>query len=154
MVAGTVLPSAIGRTLTAIQRTQTVVDRLSNVMATGKKVATVLDNPQNYFAARALDHRASDLGRVLDGIERSISTVQMAINGVEALTHLLNQADTIVGESQQMLFAGEVDPDLFEFEVDNTPPSLSSQILADNPVGYWRLNETAGGTALNLGSGG
>jgi hypothetical protein len=28
----------------------------------------------------------------------------------------------------------------------------SSSVLADNPLGYWRLNETSGTTAVNSGT--
>ena len=32
--------------------------------------------------------------------------------------------------------------------------NYSTRVLADNPYGYWRLDESGGLTAVNLGSGG
>ena len=148
------LPVAMRRTLLANQKTATLVDRLTGQMATGRKVVSALDNPQNFFAARALNFRAGDLQRVLDGIDNSLQAVKTAMVGVAALERLLDQADAVVAESQQLLAAGETDPDVFAFETDVTATPLSAQILAGAPVGYWRLNEAAGATAANLGSAG
>jgi hypothetical protein len=142
------------RTLLANQKASSVVGRLTGIMATGRAVSSALDNPQSFFAARALNFRSADLQRVLDGVDKSISVVKTALVGVEALERLLNQADAIVSESQKMLAAGQTDPEIFEYETDASLSPLSAQILSGDPVGYWRLNETAGGTAANLGSGG
>ena len=38
--------------------------------------------------------------------------------------------------------------------VANNDPSFSTQVLANQPVGYWRLGESSGPTAVNLGSSG
>ncbi len=153
MVDGVLLNPAIRRTLLAIQGAQSVVDRTSLRLSTGKDVNSPLDSPDNFFTSQRLSFRASDLTRLVDGIERSISVIKQALNGVEALESLLEQAEAIATESQRLNSLGIEDPSIFEFEIDETLAPLNTQILSSNPDGYWRLNDT-GGPAVNLGAGG
>lgn len=129
------------------QRTQALIDRVTARIATGRDVNTVIDNPQNYFAADGLNKRAADITRRLDGIGQSINTINQAINGTRSAEDLLLLGESIaLNELEKrrngIPFAEEAEP--------ITP--LNEQILEDNPVAYWRLNETAGPTAENLGS--
>lgn len=134
--------------LLAIQRAKRNADLTSQRLATGSKVNSALDNPQNFFAARALDDRASDLSRLLDGIGSAIRVVEGAADGVEAVAGLLRLGESYVQSALDKMRAADTDTT----EVVPTVDPLSVQILASNPVGYWRLNETSGATATNLGS--
>ncbi len=154
MVDGVLISPSAKRTLLSIQNVQSVIDRTSLNLSTSKDVNSAFDNPGNFFTSQALSNRSADLIRTLDGIERSISVVKEALVGVEALTQLLAQGQAIAIESQRLLDAGIVDPEIFEFELDTTLAPLSDQILSDNPVGYWQLNDAAGVVAVNQGSGG
>ncbi len=147
MVDTPVLSNAFRNNLQAIQRTQTLVDKTTLRLATGQKVNSALDNPQNYFDAIGLNNRAHDLSQRLDGIGNSIRTINESIHGVEAIESLLNVGESIVTKSLEELRAqgdGE--------EVQPAVAPLSTQILDSSPIAYWRLNETAGNTAVNLGS--
>lgn len=92
MASDIVLSSALRTNLLSLQSTQALIDRTQLRLSTGRKVNSALDSPLNFFASQALSNRATDLSRLLDGIGQSISTVEQANNGVEALTTLVEQA--------------------------------------------------------------
>jgi len=78
MSSDIVLTSALRTNLLSLQNTQRLIDTTQERLATGLKVNSALDNPQNFFAAQSLNNRASDLGRLLDGISQSIRTIEEA----------------------------------------------------------------------------
>lgn len=92
MSSDIVLSSALRTNLLSLQNTQSLIDRTQLRLSTGRKVNSALDNPLSFFASESLNNRATDLSRLLDGIGQSISTVEQANNGVEALTTLVEQA--------------------------------------------------------------
>ncbi len=102
-----VLSSALRNNLLSLQNTQRNIDTAQLRLATGLKVNSALDNPQNFFTAKALNNRASDLTRLLDGISQSIRTIEQANTGVESLSNLLDQADSIALEAQSEIRASE-----------------------------------------------
>ena len=102
-----VLSSALRNNLLSLQNTQRNIDTSQLRLATGLKVNSALDNPQNFFTAKALNNRASDLTRLLDGISQSIRTIEQANTGVESLSNLLDQADSIALEAQSEIRASE-----------------------------------------------
>ncbi|MCB9989728.1 MAG: hypothetical protein H6868_10435 [Rhodospirillales bacterium] len=124
--------------LFALQKTARTMDDVQLRLATGKKVISALDNPQNFFASRALINRSNDLARLLDGIGQNIQALKVADDGLTAISRLLNQIETEALEIRQTM--------------QTLDSNLSELILADDPVAYWRLNETSGVTATNLGS--
>ena len=79
---GNILNTVQQRQLLAIQRTTRSLDVSQLRLATGKRVNSAIDDPQNFFAAKSLNNRASDLSRILDGIAQGIRTVQEANNGL------------------------------------------------------------------------
>jgi len=99
MSSDVVLTSALRTNLLSLQNTQRLIDDTQLKLATGLKVNSALDNPQNFFAAQNLNNRASDLGRLLDGISQSIRTIEEADNGITALTDLVEQAESIANEA-------------------------------------------------------
>lgn len=101
-----VLGGALRTNLLSLQRTQDNIDRVQNILATGLKVGSALDNPQNFFAAQSLNNRASDLNRLMDGIGQSISTVQAADSGSRALNKLIDQADSIAQSALEEASSG------------------------------------------------
>lgn len=99
MTNDVVLGSALRTNLLSLQRTQQGIDKIQNILATGLKVSSALDNPQNFFAAQGLNNRASDLTRLLDGIGQSISTIQAADKGSAAVGKLIEQAESITASA-------------------------------------------------------
>lgn len=102
-----VLSSALRNNLLSLQNTQRNIDVTQLRLATGLKVNSALDNPQNFFTAKALNNRANDLSRLLDGIGQSIRTIEQANTGVETLQQLLDQADAIALDAQSEIRSSE-----------------------------------------------
>jgi len=106
MTGEVVLSSALRSNLLSLQRTQSSIDKVQNVLATGLKVSSALDNPQSFFASQALKNRSSDLTRLLDGIGQSIQTIKAADAGVSSLTKLVQQASSIVDSAREAVTGG------------------------------------------------
>ncbi|CAN0600426.1 unnamed protein product, partial [Ectocarpus sp. 12 AP-2014] len=70
-------------------------------LATGLKVNSALDNPTNFFTASALNSRASDLGRLLDGVSNATQTLEAADNGISAITKLVESAQATARQALQ-----------------------------------------------------
>ncbi len=107
MSSDVVLTSALRSNLLSLQNTQSLIDQTQLRLATGLRVNSALDSPSNFFAAQSLDNRASDLGRLLDGVGQSIRTIEAADNGVTALTNLVEQAQSIASSARDELAASE-----------------------------------------------
>ena len=135
-----ILGPSLRNQLTAIQRTQSSVDATQLRLASGRKVNSAIDNPQNFFASRRLSNRADDLLRLMDQVGQNLQVLKSAQNALEAAETLLNQAEALMNEAA--------------IDLTTNQQSLKDVILADSPVAYWRLNETEGNVAENLGSGG
>lgn len=99
MSSDVVLTAALRSNLLSLQNTQRLIDSTQLRLATGLKVNSALDNPTNFFTAQSLSNRASDLGRLLDGISQSIRTIEEADNGITALTKLVEQAESVATEA-------------------------------------------------------
>ncbi len=107
MSNGIVLSAALRNNLLSLQTTQRSIDTTQLRLATGLKVNSALDNPQNFFTAKSLNNRAGDLTRLLDGISQSIRTIEQANTGVETLSQLLAQAESVALEAQSEIRASE-----------------------------------------------
>lgn len=150
MVNDIVISGIVRKTLTSIDRTVKALEETSTTLASGKKINSVLDGPQNFFTARALGNRAGDFDRILDGIGQSIRTIEEALFGVEALEKLLDQAEAVATESRRYLLAGEPDPAVTTEIVDTSSSPISTQIIADGADVYFRLNDS-GAIAADTG---
>lgn len=106
MAGEVVLSAALRSNLLSLQRTQTNIDKVQNVLATGLKVSSALDNPQSFFASQSLKNRSSDLSRLLDGIGQSIQTIKTADAGVSGLTKLVEQASSIIDSARDAITNG------------------------------------------------
>lgn len=106
MSSDVVLTAAMRTNLLSLQNTQSVIDLTQNRLATGRKVNSALDNPQSFFASQALNNRAADLTRLLDGIGQSIQVIKAADNGITAMTKLIESADAIANQAQEALAQG------------------------------------------------
>ncbi len=133
-----VVSATVKSTLTSIRLARENLDQTSERLATGQKVNRPTDQPQNFFAAAALNFRADGFNNLLDGINLGTRTIQQALTGVETLENILNLAET------QALAARET--------LEGTSSALPDLILADSPVGYFRLDDADGPVAENLGT--
>ena len=138
MINDAVLSSSTKGTLESIKRSKTAVDTTTMRLATGKKVNSLLDNSQSFFSSLSLNNTATDYSRLLDGLMMATRTIQEALHGVEAINEILDLAEVKALEAKTAL--------------EKTGSALPNAILADAPVGYFRLNDADGPSAVNLGT--
>src|SRR5690242_17208647 len=89
------LSGSIRSNLLLLQQTQTSVDRTQTRLSTGNKVNSALDSPTAFFAAKALNQRASDLTNLKDGIGQAISTINAGDKGITAIQNLIDNATAL-----------------------------------------------------------
>ena len=118
------------RQLTAIQSTASALSATTLRLNSGLKVQSVLDNPQNFFTARALNYRAADLNRILDSIGQNIQVIKTAEAGLEAALKLLDQAEAYLTDVEQQFMAGEID---ITETVDNSLPDNATAVTFTAP---------------------
>jgi flagellin-like hook-associated protein FlgL len=96
-----VLSAGVRSNLLQLQQTSSLINTTQTKLATGKRVNSALDNPNNYFTAQGLDNRATDLNNLLDSMSTAINTIQAANNGISAITKLVQSAQSLVSQAQQ-----------------------------------------------------
>ena len=100
-MASITLSAGVRSNLLQLQQTSDLITSTQTKLATGKRVNSALDNPNNYFTAQGLDNRASDLSNLLDSMSSAINTIQAANNGISAITKLVQSAQSLVSQAQQ-----------------------------------------------------
>ena len=95
------LSAGVRSNLLQLQQTSDLITTTQTRLATGKRVNSALDNPNNYFTAQGLDNRASDLNNLLDSMSTGINTIQAANNGISAITKLVQSAQSLASQAQQ-----------------------------------------------------
>ena len=95
------LSAGVRQNLLSLQQTADLMSTTQNRLATGKKVNSALDNPSNFFTSSALQTRAGELQSLLDGISNAQKTLEAADNGIEAITKLVESAQSTVKQAQQ-----------------------------------------------------
>ena len=94
------LTAGMRSNLLSLQNTVTLLNRTQGRLSTGNKVNSALDNPTSYFAAQALNSRASVIDGLKDAMGQAIQTVQAADKGVTAITVLIQQAKGLAQSAQ------------------------------------------------------
>lgn len=85
------LSGATRTNLLALQRTTDLISRTQERLSTGLKVNSAIDDAIAFFQSRSLSSRAGDLAVLKGTIDQGISTVETAINGIEAVSDLVQQ---------------------------------------------------------------
>jgi flagellin len=89
------LSASVRQSLLSLQGTTDLIERTQNRLSTGLRVSSVIDDPVSFFQARSLNNRSSDFLERRDGIDQGISTVTAALDGIEAIEQLVQQAKGI-----------------------------------------------------------
>ena len=97
------LTAAMRANLVSLQNTNELMGRTQERLATGLKVNSAVDNPTNFFAARAHNQRADLLNGLKDYISEAIQTVKAADNGVKAITSVIENLRSIVNQARNAL---------------------------------------------------
>ena len=100
-MSGIVLTSSVRQNLLSLQSTADLLSTTQNRLATGNKVNSALDNPTNFFTARGLDNRASDINNLLDSIGNGVQVLQAANTGITSLQKLVDTAKSIANQVLQ-----------------------------------------------------
>ena len=94
------LSQAVRSNLLTLQRTSGLIGNTQSRLSTGLKVNTALDNAAAFFTAKALGNSANDLDSLKSNIDLAISTIQSAIDGIDAITELVNQAKGLASNAK------------------------------------------------------
>ena len=100
MSSGISLSSSIRSSLLSLQDTAGLQSVTQNHLSTGKKVASALDNPTNFFTAASLNDRSSALTGLLDGISNGVQTIQAASKGLDSITKLVQSLQSTITQAQ------------------------------------------------------
>ena len=82
--------------LLSLQTTKSLLDRTSTRLSTGLKVSAPIDNAPAYFAAQALNFRASNFDTASANINQAVKALDSAISGLQAVTKLVQNAQGIL----------------------------------------------------------
>jgi flagellin len=93
------LPSSVRTNLAALKLTSTDLSTTTDRLSTGKKVASAIDNPTNYFAAENYTSRADALSSRLDGMSEATEMINAADNGITSIKSYLSQMKGIVNNA-------------------------------------------------------
>ena len=98
-MANITLTSSIRYNLLSLKTISAQMNKTQNLFATGKKVNSAIDNPNNSYQAKALTNRASDLMALLDNMSKAIQTIQVANLGLSNASELLEQATAVANQA-------------------------------------------------------
>ena len=89
MFRGVTLTSSMRSNLLSLKNIATQMNKTQNILATGKKVNSAIDNASNFYQARSLTNRANDLNALLDSMSQGIQTIQTANLNISTLSHYI-----------------------------------------------------------------
>ena len=72
------LSSSMRSNLLSLRNISTLMNKTQDILSTGKKVNSAIDNATSYYQARSLTHRAADLNNLLDSMSQGIQTINAA----------------------------------------------------------------------------
>jgi flagellin len=95
------LSKAVRSNLLSLKGTADMMAQTQNRLATGNKVNSALDNPSNWFTAKGLTNRASDLNSLMDSMANGVKTLEAADNGLSAMTKTLESMQSTLRQARQ-----------------------------------------------------
>ena len=93
------LTSAMRNNLLSLRRLSSQMSQTQEILSTGKKVNSAIDNASNYYQARSLTNRAADLMELLNDMDKGIRTIEAATVGLEQGAAFLEQATAVATEA-------------------------------------------------------
>ena len=96
MASNVTLTPGIRSNLLSLTQTSKVVALTQARLATGLKVAKATDGPVDFFQAKALSDRASDLLSKKDAIDQGVSSLTVALQAVESAEDIFSQMKGLV----------------------------------------------------------
>ena len=99
MINSITLTSSMRSNLMSLKNIASQMSKTQNILATGKKVNSAIDNAINYYQARSLSNRAADLNNLLDSMSQGIMTIQAATQGLDNAYKYLEQAKSLANQA-------------------------------------------------------
>jgi flagellin-like hook-associated protein FlgL len=130
--------------LFSLNQTTKLMDTTQNRLATGLRVASAVDDPVSYFAARGHTQRASDLSFLKDAMGEAVQLVTAGQTGIDGVLDLIESAKSLAQSAQSADTTGEINN--LQTQFNNILDQIS--FLADDS-GYKGINLLAG-TAESL----
>ncbi len=94
------LSSSVRTNLLTLQRTSGFIADTQTRLSTGLRVNTALDDAAAFFTAKGLNDTATDFDALKSNIDLAISTIQTAIDGIDAISELVNQAKGLASNAK------------------------------------------------------
>jgi flagellin-like hook-associated protein FlgL len=94
------LSQAVSSNLLTLQRTSSLIGDTQTRLSTGLKVNSAIDDAAAFFTAKALGNNAKDFDALKSNIDLAISTIQAAIDGIDAISELVNQAKGLASNAK------------------------------------------------------
>ena len=94
------LSQAVSSNLLTLQRTADQIANTQTRLSTGLRVNSAIDDASAFFTAKALGNNAKDFDALKSNIDLAISTIQAAIDGIDAITELVNQAKGLASNAK------------------------------------------------------
>jgi len=98
-MSGVSLTASVRTTLNSLKDTSKSLETTTERLSTGKKVASAIDNPTNYFAAENYVERADALESRLDSMSEATEMINAADNGITSIKSYLSQMTGIVNNA-------------------------------------------------------
>jgi flagellin-like hook-associated protein FlgL len=138
------LSSGVRSALSSLAQTTSASQQGQYRLATGKKVNSAVDNAVNFFTAAGLNDRAGQFTNLLDGISNGIQTITSASKGIDAITKLVQSAQSTIKQAQAD--AAQNRPSVTTASLGATKAAA----LASTVVGAGTLTLTAGSTEFSV----
>ena len=94
------LSSSVRTNLLTLQRTSGFIADTQTRLSTGLRVNTALDDAAAFFTAKGLSDTATDFDALKSNIDLAISTIHTAIDGIDAISELVNQAKGLASNAK------------------------------------------------------
>jgi len=94
------LTTAVRSNLLQLQRTSSLVSKTQDRLASGLAVGSPIDGASAFFTAGALNNRADDFAALRNDVDLGISSVAAAIDGLDAITELVEQAKGLANNAK------------------------------------------------------
>jgi flagellin len=94
------LSQAVRANLLTLQRTSSLINDTQTRLSTGLRINSAIDDAAAFFTAKALGNNAADFDALKSNIDLAISTIQSAIDGIEAISELVNQAKGLASNAK------------------------------------------------------
>src|SRR6476661_2425133 len=98
-MTGITISAQARENLAAFQIISRQIDDVQTRLSTGKRVNSAFDDPSAYFTSSSLSSRAASLNQIADSVSGVKKIVDAANNGVQAITVLLNTAQSLANSA-------------------------------------------------------